>query len=97
MTTHIVMWNFKDELSKEERTEAGRLIKEKLEAVTSQVPGVIDLKVIINELESSNRDLMLYGTFETVEALNGYQIHPAHIVAATYVRSKTQDRICFDY
>lgn len=97
MVNHYVFWNLNDSLTKEERTQAGLKIKEKLEAVGKLVPGVISLEVRINELESSNRDVALLSVFENVEALNAYQVHPEHINAADYVGSVTYNRTCFDF
>ena len=97
MVNHIVMWNFKPELSAEERKTAGETIKKNLEDVKAQVEGVISLSVCINEMESSNKDIALLSSFESVEALNAYQVHPAHVAAAGFVKSVTCDRACFDY
>lgn len=68
-----------------------------LEPLKEVIPGVISLKVVINELESSNRDIALIGEYESVEALNGYAVHPAHVEAGKYVRSVTCNRACMDY
>jgi len=97
MVHHIVMWNFQEHLSGEEKKEAGIKIKELLEGLTDKVPGVVSLRVVVNELESSNRDVALIGSFESVDALNGYIKHPEHVKAGTYVRSVTCDRACVDY
>lgn len=97
MVNHIVLWNFKPELSAEERKEAGATIRKNLLAVKEQAEDVISLDVVINELESSNKDIALISSFETVEALQAYQIHPEHIKASAYVKSVTCDRACFDY
>lgn len=97
MVNHYVFWNLNDSLSAEEKQKAAETIKEKLEAIREQIPGTISLEVKINELESSNRDVALISSFESVEALQGYQVHPEHVKAAGYVRSVTCDRICFDF
>lgn len=97
MVHHIVLWSLLPELTEAEKQEAAALIKEKLEAVKEKVPGVIDLQVKNLALSSSNRDLALLSTFESVESLNGYQNHPEHLRAAAYVRSHTCERACFDY
>lgn len=97
MVTHIVMWNFIDTLSKEERKAAGIKMKEILEPLKEQIPGVFSLKVVINELESSNRDIALIGEYESVEALNNYAVHPLHLEAGKYIKSVTCDRACLDY
>jgi hypothetical protein len=97
MVNHYVFWNFNDSLSKEEKTKAGLTIKEKLEAVGKLVPGVVSLEVRINELSSSNRDIALLSSFESVEALNSYQVHPEHINAGSYIKTVAVDRTCFDF
>ena len=70
MVNHIVCWNFKEELSKEERIVAGNTIKEKLEAIKNCVSGAVSIKVKINQMESSTKDIALISCFESVEALN---------------------------
>lgn len=97
MVTHIVMWNFINTLSPEERKAAGIKIKEILEPLKEQIPGILSLKVVINELESSNRDIALIGEYESVEALNNYAVHPLHLEAGKYIKSVTCDRSCLDY
>ncbi|MBD5465847.1 MAG: Dabb family protein [Lachnospiraceae bacterium] len=97
MVHHIVCWNFKEELSKEERIIAGNQIKEKLESIQNCVEGVVSIQVNINEMPSSNRDVALISSFESVEALNAYQISPEHVEAGKYIKSVVCDRACFDY
>lgn len=97
MVNHYVFWNLNDSLTKEERVQAGLTIKEKLEAVGKLVPGVKSLEVRINELESSNRDVALLSVFESVEALNAYQVHPEHVNAGNYIKTVTCNRTCFDF
>lgn len=97
MVHHIVLWNLKEELSEQEKKEAAFAVKEKLEAVKHEVEGVISLEVVINELPSSNADIGLISAFESVEALNAYQQHPAHKLAGAYVGSVTCARKCLDY
>lgn len=97
MVNHYVFWNFNDSLTKEEKAEAGRNIKEKLEALGKAVPGVVSIEVLINQLDSSNRDVALISRFESVEALNAYQVHPEHVKAGGFIKTVTCDRTCFDF
>lgn len=97
MVNHYVFWNFNDFLTKEEKDEAGNRIKEMLEAVGKVVSGVVSLEVFINQLESSNRDIALISRFESVEALNAYQVHPEHVKAGSYIKTVTTNRTCFDF
>lgn len=97
MVYHIVLWNFKAELSDEDRKTAGAVIREKLEAVKEKVDGVLSLEVVTDALASSNKDIGLIAQFESEEALNAYQTHPAHVEAGAYIRTVTCDRTCLDY
>lgn len=97
MVKHIVLWNFVKELSEDEKKTAGAKMKELLEPIREKVEGAVAIEVVINELSSSNREIALISTFKTVEALQNYQTHPAHVEAGKYVRSVTCDRACIDY
>ena len=71
----------------------------KLHSKAGIVPGLVEIKVNCeNILASSNADVMLDSTLESVEALHGYAVHPAHVAAAnTFVRPFTDVRLCLDY
>lgn len=97
MVNHYVFWNLNETLTAEEKAEAGQKIKEKLEAVGKLVPGVVSLEVRMNELDSSNRDVALLSSFESVEALGAYQVHPEHVNAGSYIKTVTCNRTCFDF
>ena len=98
MVKHVILWTLKDELSAEEKVTIKQGIKEGLEGLKDKVPGIVDIKVNINGLESSNADLMLDSTFESIEALKGYSVHPEHVaVADSKVRPYTKIRSCLDF
>lgn len=98
MVKHVILWTLKDEFSDEQKLEIKKGIKEGLEGLMGQVPGLVDIKVNIQGLASSNADLMLDSTFESEEALKGYAVHPAHVaVADGKVRPYTATRTCLDY
>ena len=98
MVRHVIVWTLKDEYSAEERETIKKGIKEGLEGLKGQVPGLVDIKVNTVGLPSANADLMLDSLFEDAEALKGYSTHPAHVaVASGKVRPYTKIRSCFDY
>lgn len=97
MVKHIVLWNFNENMTPEEKKSAGEKMKSLLEPIKEKVPGALDIQVVLNQLDSSNRDVALISTFETVEALQTYQTHPDHVAAGGYVRSVTCNRSCMDY
>ena len=98
MVKHIIMWDHKDEYSDEEKAMHAAEIKSSLEALVGVVPGLIDLKIYFNLMDSSNADIILDSTLESREALDGYQDHPAHVKAAVeVVRPRVQNRRCADF
>jgi hypothetical protein len=98
MVKHVIVWILKDEYSDTEKADIRKGIKEGLEGLKGKIPGIVDINVYTEGLESSNGDLMLDSTFESVEALNGYTVHPAHVeVATTIVRPFVKIRSSFDY
>lgn len=97
MVKHIIIWNFKEELTADKRAVAAAKIKEGIEGLLGQIEGLTDIKVYTNPLASSSGDLILDSTFVDEEALKGYQVNPKHVEVATYVRSQVGSRACFDY
>ena len=98
MVKHVILWNLKSTLSEEEKQAVRLGIKEGLEGLAGKIPGMTDIQVNIDRLESSTADLMLDSTFVDEEALKGYAVHPAHVaVADTKVRPFTEARSCLDF
>ncbi|MBR3770233.1 MAG: Dabb family protein [Lachnospiraceae bacterium] len=98
MVKHVILWQLKDELSGMEMDRVKAGIKEGLERLQGKIPGLVDIKVNITGLSSSNADLMLDSTFEDEAALKGYAVHPEHVAVANgKVRPYTKTRLCLDY
>ena len=98
MVKHVILWQLKDELTKEQIIKVKDGIKSGLEGLKGEIPGLIDIKVVTEGLASSNADVMLDSTFESEEALKGYATHPKHVaVADGKVRPYTASRVCMDY
>ncbi|MBR4183868.1 MAG: Dabb family protein [Lachnospiraceae bacterium] len=98
MVKHVILWTLKDEYEGEEKEKIKNGIKEGLEGLKGKIPGLLDIKVNIKPLKSSNCDLMLDSSFQDEAALSGYSVNPAHVeVADTKVRPFTKSRVCMDY
>ena len=98
MVKHIILWQLKDELSPSEKEIRKQQIKESLESLPGKVPGLLELKVNINPLPSSNADLMLDSTLENAQTLAGYAVNPEHVaVANREVRPYVKQRLCIDF
>ena len=95
MVKHIILWKLKDEYN---TNEVKNGIKTALEGLLGVVPGLLEIKVQIKSLPTSNVDVMLYSVLESEEALKGYAVHPAHVAAAdNFVRPFTETRSCIDF
>lgn len=94
MIKHIILWNFQEGKGSEENKLK---IKNGLEELKNKIPGIVEIEVITNPIAGSNAEIMLNSTFESVDALNNYQIHEEHVKVATFVRTVTCNRMCMDY
>ena len=98
MVKHVILWTLKSEYSADEKQHIKANIKRELEALKGQISGLLDIRVNVDPLPSSNADLMLDSSFEDETALKGYAVHPAHVAAADgFVRPYTSTRLCLDY
>lgn len=99
MVKHIILWKLRSELSDAEKREKALAIKQGLESLKGQVPGLLDIRVQIDgRLETSNADIMLDSTLDSFDSLKGYAVHPAHVAVANgVVRPNTELRTCLDY
>ena len=97
MVKHVILWNLK-EMPEEEKAAVKQGIRESLTALVGKVPGLLEVRVITEPLETSNCDVMLDSTLESFEALKGYAVHPDHVKAANEkVRPFTASRVCMDF
>ena len=97
MVKHVILWTLKDEYSKEEIADIKAGIKSGLEGLKGEIPGLLDIKVYTEPLDSANCDMMLDSCFESEEALKGYTVHPKHVeVATTKVRPFVSSRTVMD-
>ncbi len=95
MVKHIILWKLKDECND---ISVKQGIKNGLEGLLGKIPGLVEIKVEISGLESSNADVMLYSVFENEKSLNEYAVHPLHVqVADALVRPFTLTRMCLDF
>ena len=98
MVKHIILWKLDEKLTADEKQKVLTDAKRELEALVGKVDGLIDLKIEITGLSSSNADMMLDSTLESEETLKAYQVNPYHQAAANnFVRPFTTQRLCLDF
>lgn len=98
MVKHVILWKIKEDKTEEEKKIIRQKVKEGLEGLKGQIPGLVEISVQTEFLASSTADLMLDALFESEAALKGYAGHPAHVaVADSAVRPNMEVRMCLDY
>lgn len=97
MVKHIIIWTLKEGLSEAEKTKALIKAKRGLEGLKGRVEGLEQIEVHIDNLESSNADMLLDSTLADEAALAAYQKHPDHLEVAKFIKEITCDRKCIDF
>ncbi|MBR6761578.1 MAG: Dabb family protein [Oscillospiraceae bacterium] len=98
MIKHIILWTLKEQFTPNEKQQIKQGIKDGLEGLAGQIPGLLSIHVYTEGLDTSTADLMLDSSFESTEALKAYAKHPAHLnVAEQMVRPYTALRSCLDF
>lgn len=98
MVHHIVMWNFKPEISESEKETIKKEMEVNLQGLVGKVPGLLSVEFVSSPISSSTHDIALVTTLEKAEDIAIYAKHPAHVhVADTYVRPYVTNRACLDY
>lgn len=98
MIQHLVVWRLKDSALGNDKATNARLLKEKLEALPGQIPGLVRLEVGLDFSATENSsDVVLVTAFATKEDLAAYQVHPAHKAVGLFVREVVAERRMIDY
>ncbi len=96
MVKHIIVWKLKEDIA--DKLAVKNKIKEDLEGLVGKIDGLTEMKILTEGFESSSGDLMMDSTFESNDALKGYQKHPLHVeIANGSVRPNVSERLSFDY
>jgi hypothetical protein len=76
---HIVMWNLRGETEHERLANIEKL-KVAFEGLRGLIPGLLTLEIGVDVSNIDYAcDVVLYSEFDSVEALEGYASHPAHL------------------
>lgn len=98
MIKHIVMFKLK---ATEDKTEYENALeaKNRFDSVIANVPQLKRGEVVINSADApqDNYTIALLCDFETIDDLNAYQVHPAHIEFGKFIGTVKTDRACIDY
>ena len=56
-----------------------------------------EVVIISQDAPESNYTISLLCDFDSIEDLNAYQVHPAHLEFGKFIGSVKTDRACIDY
>ncbi|MFJ6653709.1 Dabb family protein [Microbacterium sp. NPDC091313] len=94
---HIVLWKLAAE-DADTRALHAEQVSERLRALVGVIEEIQQLDVGPNvAYPATNWDLALVIDFADVEALDRYQVHPAHQEVVTFVRSVVSERAAVDF
>lgn len=98
MIKHIVCWKLVNKTTPLEKNADAMAIQEALEGLRNKIPGLLHLELGLDfSCKESSGDIVLYTEFESKEALQSYQNHPAHVAAGKIVGPRTCERRMIDY
>lgn len=97
MLKHIVMWKLKEEAHGNEKLTNARLVKEKLEALSGKIEGLLKIEIGLDILGEGNFDVVLYSELTDKSALEIYQNHPLHQAVLPFIREAVCARHAVDY
>jgi hypothetical protein len=94
MLTHIVIWKYREEVSRAEREEHVR----QLRALTALIPEIESLEIGFDVLRlPRSYDTGLVAVFRDRSALEIYSDHPEHVKVAFYGRSISEHVASVDF
>lgn len=95
MIKHIVTFKLKG--TPEQRRSAAIRFKEALEALPEQIEVLNSIEVGININPAESWDVVLTAVVDTLEDVDVYARHPAHVAAAALIAECKEARACVDY
>ncbi len=97
MLRHVVTWKLASE-DVVERAEQAAEVARRLNALDGVVPQLRSISAGANSVyPDANWDVTLIADFDSVEALEQYQVHPAHEEVVAFVRSVVSSRVAVDF
>jgi len=91
------MWNYKEGFTAEENKANALKVKDSLEGLKGVIPEIVDIKVYINDFDSSTKDIMLDSVFADEAAFLVYRDNDDHKKAGAITKDVLDNRVAFDY
>ncbi len=99
MVKHIVFFKLEENAEGKSKIELAEYIKAELENLKNVIPEIKMIEVGINvpNAPKTDYDIALNSEFDSFEALDIYQNHPAHLKVAGFIGKVRTVRAAVDY
>lgn len=98
MIHHIVMFKLLEPPDKKQKEALKLEVKKRLEALPAKIDVIRSLEVGMNVKESERAfDVVLVSTFDNLEDLETYRVHPVHQEFVEYVSQIREKAASVDY
>ena len=98
MIKHIVLWKFLDHAEGHTKEENMDIVRDKLTALLPIIPSIRSFEIGKDVLHSEmSYDMALIMTFDSLEDLEAYKIHPEHQKVSAYVKKVRSGRVSTDF
>ena len=97
MIRHVVSWKLAEK-DAEVRAEQAAEVARRLNALMGVVPELRALSAGANVAHPDvNWDVTLVADVDSLDALEAYQVHPAHKEVGAYIKSVVESRVAVDF
>lgn len=97
MVKHIVLFRLKESLTSAEKTDVMNRFKAAIEALPEKIDFIRDIRVGLNINPDEQWDICLDSTFDSLDDVKAYAVHPDHVAAAGILKDAKDGRACTDY
>lgn len=97
MIKHIVLFKLKKFTTEAAKSQKMDEIKDALMGLQNKVEVLRSIEVGLNNNPKEQFDVALTTTFDNMEDLQTYAVHPDHVKAGAIIREVMEERSCVDY
>ncbi len=97
MIKHVVLFQLKDEVDAAEKQRVMEAFKAGLMTLPAEIPCLHRMEVGFNVNAEEQYEVALCAEMDTLEDVNTYAVHPAHVAVAQIIIPYVKSRACTDY
>ena len=96
MVSHIVMWNFKEDIKADAFDAKMQFLHDKFIAMQGVIPGLLSIS-FSRTYKQENYDAVLCCMFDSKESEEAYQINPIHVEVKQIIGAWAKERASADF